>query len=115
LSYTNFAYRELQVARAIQVDEDVPVRIMVANAGSRAGDEVVIIHLRDVYSSVTTPVKRVVAFQRIHLLPGESRTPTLTVQADRLALYDVHMRRVIEPGKFEVYVGDQTASFEVIA
>ena len=69
----------------------------------------------DPSASVTKPVKQVVAFQRVHLESGEAQKISLTVQADQLALYDPQMRRVIEPGAFEVYAGDQTASFEVVA
>jgi beta-glucosidase len=115
LSYTTFDYFGLQVPETIRIGENVPVRVTVANTGSRAGDEVVILYLHDAYSSVTTPVRQVVAFGRLHLLPGEAQTLTLHIQADQLALYDQHMRRAIEPGTFEVYAGDQTASFEAIA
>ena len=47
--------------------------------------------------------------------PGSERTVSLTIRADQLALYNVDMQRVIEPGAFEVYVGDRSASFEVTA
>jgi beta-glucosidase len=115
LSYTTFAYRDLDVPQGVHVGDDVPVRVTVANVGQRAGDEVVILYLNDVYSSVTTPVKEVVAFRRVHLAPGEARTIAFTIKADQLALYDVHMNVVIEPGTFEIYVGDQVTSFEVVA
>jgi beta-glucosidase len=85
-----------------------------ANGGTRAGDEVILVYLRDMYSSVTTPVKQLVAFKRVHVEPGQEHTISLTIQADQLALYDIDMERVIEPGEFEIYVGDQKASFEVI-
>jgi beta-glucosidase len=75
---------------------------------------VIVVYLRDLYSSVTTPVKQVVAFERVHLEAGEERSVSFAIQADQLALYDVEMRRVIELGAFEVYVGDQVASFEVV-
>jgi beta-glucosidase len=113
LSYTTFAYGDLRVPETVAPGEDVPVGVTVTNTGQRAGDEVVLVYLRDEYSSVTRPVKELVAFARIHLAPGEAQSVALTIQADQLALYDVQMERVIEPGTFEVYVGDQTARFEV--
>ena len=115
LSYTTFSYTDLHAPKTKQVGEDVLVRITVANTGPRAGDEVVIAYLHDTYSSVTTPVRQVVAFCRVHLRPGEAQMIPLLIQADQLALYDQQMRPVVEPGTFEVYAGDRMASFEVIA
>jgi beta-glucosidase len=115
LSYTTFGYRDLDVPERVRGGETVPVQVTVTNTGSQAGDEVIILYLHDAYSSVTTPVRQVVAFCRVHLEAGEAQTIALTVQADQLALYDQRMRRVVEPGRFEVYAGDQTASFEVTA
>jgi beta-glucosidase len=64
---------------------------------------------------VTTPVKQLVAFERIHLAPGAAQTVSLAIQADQLALYNADMERVIEPGEFEIYVGTLKATFEVLA
>jgi beta-glucosidase len=114
LSYTTFAYRVVALPPVVRCGDDVPLRVTLANTGDCAGDEVVVVFLRDLYSSVTRPVKQVVAFKRVHLEAGEERSVSFTIQADQLALYDVKMRRVIEPGAFEVYVGDQVASFEVV-
>jgi beta-glucosidase len=115
LSYTTFAYRGLEVPATVRSGDDVPLRVTVANAGDRAGDEVILVYLRDLFSSVTTPVKQLVAFRRVHLRAGQEQTISLTVQADQLALYNVDMLRVIEPGDFELHVGDQKATFSVIA
>jgi beta-glucosidase len=98
----------------VQNGDEVDVQVTVANAGDRAGDEVVLVYLRDLFSSVTTPVKQLAAFTRIHLEPGEEQRVALTIHADQLALYDLKMRRAIEPGDFELYVGDLKASFEVV-
>jgi beta-glucosidase len=114
LSYTTFAYRDLEVPQTVRSGKSVEVQVTLANTGTRSGDEVILVYLRDLYSSVTTPIKQLVAFKRVHLEPGTEQTVSLTIQADYLALYDVQMERVIEPGEFEVYVGDQTAAFEVI-
>jgi beta-glucosidase len=115
LSYTTIEYGAPLVPEGVRLGEDVPVQVTLSNTGKRAGDEVVIVYLNDVYSSVTTPVMQVAAFKRVHLEPGETRSLTFTIQADQLALYDVEMHRVIEPGIFEVLVRDQVASFEVMA
>lgn len=113
LSYTTFDYRRLAVPQTVNSGEDVQVQVTVANTGDRAGDEVILVYLRDLYSSVTTPVRQLVAFKRVHLDPGEERTISLTLKAEQLALYDIDMEHVIEPGAFGVYVGDRTGSFLV--
>ena len=85
----------------------------VANTGSVAGDESVLLFINDEVSSVSTPVKELKAFQRVSLAPGEKKTVTLKVPFDHLALYNRQMKKVVEPGKFKVMVGGQEAEFEV--
>jgi beta-glucosidase len=115
LSYTSFSYRELVVPQTVGDGQNVNVQVTVANTGDRAGDEVVLVYLRDLFSSVTTPVKQLAAFKRIYLEPGTEQRVALTIQRDQLALYDAHMQRVIEPGDFEVSVGGLKTAFEVLA
>jgi beta-glucosidase len=88
--------------------------VTVTNTGDREGDEVVIVYVHDLYASVTRPVKEVAAFSRLTLTRGETQTVTLVIDAKRLALHDREMNYVIEPGEFEVYVGDQIARFAVV-
>ena len=92
----------------------------VQNVGSRAGDEVVQLYVRDVVATVTRPVRELAGFQRFTLRPGEKRTLEFTLGPERLGLYDREMRWVVEPGLFEVRVGTSSeggleASFEVEA
>jgi beta-glucosidase len=114
LSYTTFDYGELVVPEQIRAGDDVPVTVTVTNTGDREGDEVVIVYVHDLYASVTRPVKEVAAFSRLTLTRGETQTVTLVIDAKRLALHDREMNYVIEPGEFEVYVGDQIARFAVV-
>jgi beta-glucosidase len=83
----------------------VTVSVDVLNAGQRAGDEVVQLYVRDVVSSVATPVKSLKGFSRVHLQPGESRTVTFELKPSDLALLDRTFNWVVEPGAFEVMVG----------
>jgi beta-glucosidase len=77
------------------------------------------LYLRDVVSSVTTPVKQLRGFEKIRLAPGETMTVTLTLGPAEMALLDRDMRWSVEPGSFEVMVGRssgdirQTARFEI--
>ncbi len=122
LSYTRFEYAPPQLASA-QVSAADPrqsVRVRVTNAGPRAGAEVVQLYLRDDVASVTRPVRELRGFQRVELQPGESRELEFMLGFEDLSLYDVDMRRVVEPGTFTVFAGgsseaEQSARFEVVA
>jgi beta-glucosidase len=114
LSYTTFKYSRLRVTPArIRPAGQVEVSVQVRNTGDRAGQEVVQLYLNDVVSSVTTPVKVLRRFAKIELPPGETQTVTFTLGPDDLKLLDVNHHWVVEPGTFEVFVGDLKASFEV--
>lgn len=123
LSYTQFALSNLQLsARNIQPDGKLTITVEVQNAGSRAGDEVVQLYLRDVAATRTRPVKELKGFQRVSLQPGEKRQLTFSLTPAELAFYNEDMRFVVEPGVFNVMVGTSSAdpkelkaSFEVVA
>lgn len=106
LSYTSFVYSDLQVnASENQGDVEVKVRFQVKNTGSRDGDEVVQLYLRDRVSSTVTPDRQLKQFQRIHLKAGEQKTVELVLKAEDLMLLDPKMQWVVEPGDFDVLVG----------
>ena len=65
-------------------------------------------YVRDRISSVTRPVKELKGFQKISLRPGETRTVALDITPDSLAFYDIHMKYVVEPGEFEIMVGNSS-------
>src|SRR5437764_2135230 len=106
LSYTRFAYANLRVMPArIGTHEPTAVSVDVTNTGTRAGDEVVQLYIRDVVSTATRPVKELRGFRRVPLQPGETRTVTFEIGPDQLAYHDADMKRVVEPGRFDVMVG----------
>jgi beta-glucosidase len=74
----------------------------VVNRSYRSGDKVAIVYGRDMYVSITRPVKEVLAFIRVTLVPGEAQTLSFTLDGDQFGFYDVKMERVIEPGAFEI-------------
>ena len=75
--------------------------VTVRNSGSRSGKETVIWYLTDVEASYTQPVRRVIAFEKISLGPGESKTVRLDIDPMRDLAYDLpDGRRVLEPGEF---------------
>jgi len=116
LSYTRFRASNLRLSpRRIPPGGQVNVAVDVQNVGDRAGKEVVQLYVRDVVSSVTTPVKALRGFEKIELKPGETRTIRFTLTPDDLALWDRNMNFVVEPGTFEVIVNGLKRTFEVVA
>ncbi|MDY5087423.1 MAG: glycoside hydrolase family 3 N-terminal domain-containing protein [Alloprevotella sp.] len=106
LSYTDFAYADLVTDRSVYGPADtIAISLTLSNTGSRAGQEVVQVYVRDKKASVVTPVQELKAFDKVALAAGQSRRLTLRVPVDDLALYDRQMRRVVEPGDFELRIG----------
>ena len=106
LSFTEFAYGELRVEpAAIAPAGTARVSCRVTNTGARAGVEVVPLYMRDKLASVVRPVLELKGFRKVALAAGESTTVTFELGPEELSMLDAAMRRVVEPGEFEVRVG----------
>ena len=113
LSYTTFDISAPHLsATRIKADQSVTVSVDVRNTGKLSGDEVVQLYLHDVVSSVTRPVKELKGFERVTLAPGESKTVQFTLDRDAFALWNQEMKRVVEPGAFEIMVGSSSAELK---
>lgn len=109
LSYTTFELSNVRLSDStIGVDGGTTISVDVTNTGPVAGSEVVQLYVRDVVSSVTRPVKELKGFRRVHLAPGERVTVDLPVGRDALAFHDVNLEYVVEPGDFELMVGNSS-------
>lgn len=106
LSYTTFAYRNLQVR--VERKKTVRVSLEVENTGERAGDEVVQLYVHDLVASVARPVKELKGFRRISLQPHEAREVTFEIPVEQLGFYDAEMQYTVEPGEFEIMVGSSS-------
>ena len=114
LSYTSFETRDVRLwKKTIQADETTRVRVRLTNTGTRAGSEVVQMYIRDRFSSVTRPVKELKGFRRVFLAPGESADVAFAVGPEQLAFYDVRMKRVVEPGEFEILIGNSSRDIDL--
>ncbi len=117
MSYTTFKFDNLRVEPArILEDGTATVSVDVTNSGTRDGDEVPQIYIHPRVSSVTQPVMQLKGFERITLKPGEKRTVNFTITPDMLAILNVDMHRVVEPGAFDLMVGpssDNTKSVKL--
>ncbi len=109
LSYASFEFGRPRLKRTtIGCDESTVLRIDVANTGKVTGDEVVQMYIRDKVSSVTRPVKELKGFERITLEPGQKKTVVLNITPEHLAFYDIRMKKIVEPGEFEIMVGNSS-------
>jgi beta-glucosidase len=106
LSFTQFQYSHLQLPEKIGLKDDLEFRLTVENTGVRAGDEIVLVYLNDKISSVTTPVKKLVAFNRIHLPSREKQELAFVIPNSSFRLFDKDMNSIIEPGQFDIIIGN---------
>jgi beta-glucosidase len=114
LSYTKFEYSNLQVSPEKENSQgDVQVSVDVTNTGSRKGDDVVQLYLKDEVSSVTTYEYDLRGFERINLNPGEKKTVQFTLHPDDLAILDKNMNWTVEPGKFMVMIGSSSVDIKL--
>jgi beta-glucosidase len=115
LSYTTFKLENVRLAKKkIARNGSTRVLVDVSNTGKRAGSEVVQLYIRDCVSSVTRPVKELKAFQKVWLEPGEMKTVALDITPASLAFYDVNMKYVVEPGEFEILVGNSSRNTDLL-
>lgn len=107
LSYTTFEYSELRLSsEQILPEGKVDVTFNITNTGNREGDEIVQLYFHDKLSSITVYEKQLRGFERVHLAAGETKSVTMTIDASHdLSLLDRNMRRVVEPGEFDIMIG----------
>lgn len=111
MSYTTFEISEPTLSQAeIATDGDTTVSVSVTNTGNVAADEVVQMYIRDKVSTVTRPVMELKGFGRISLAPGETKQVDLAITPAALQFYNREMKRVVEPGEFEIMVGSSSQS-----
>ncbi|MFC2126036.1 glycoside hydrolase family 3 C-terminal domain-containing protein [Bacteroidota bacterium] len=109
LSYTTYKYSNLKVSPDKHgPGGSIEVSFTVENTGSRDGDEIVQLYIRDVLSSVVRPVKELKGFKKVHLDPGESVKVEFKLTPELLQMYDRNMNRIVEPGVFKVMVGSSS-------
>jgi beta-glucosidase len=109
LSYTSFDLSNPRLTKKrIKPVGSTQVLVDVTNTGERAGTEVVQLYIRDLVSSVTRPVKELKGFRKVRLEPGESATVAFDITPAELSFYDVNMKCVVEPGDFEIMVGNSS-------
>ena len=106
LSYTTFKYGNLRCSKSeFGINDDLIFTIDVTNNGNCAGKEVVMLFSRDMVASLTPDNRRLRAFEKVELKPGETKTVTLPIKASDLAFVDYDGRWVLEKGQFRMQAG----------
>ena len=106
LSYTTFKYDNLRCSKSeFDVNDDLVFTIDVTNTGNCTGKEVVMLFSRDMVASLTPDNRRLRAFQKVELKPGETKTVTLPIKASDLAFVDYDGKWVLEKGQFRIQAG----------
>ena len=107
LSYTSFDYSDFKCSKSeFRAGDVLDFEVTVTNNGSVAGKEAVLLYSSDIIASLVPDVKRLRAFTKISLQPGESKTVKLTVPADELAFVGQDGKWHLEKGEFRFAVGN---------
>jgi len=115
LSYTSFEIATPRPSKPrYRTDETIVVEAEVANAGERAGDEVVQLYITRENLSVTQPVLELKGFERVALRPGERRTLRFTLEPRQLAVWNRELKEVNEPGPLTLSIGNSSAALKSV-
>ena len=108
LHYTTFEYSNMKVDKETFGKDDVlSVSIDVKNTGDRVAKESVLLFSSDLVASITPDNRRLRAFEKVELQPGQMQTVTFELQAMDLAFVDLNDQWVLEPGDFRLMIADQ--------
>jgi beta-glucosidase len=120
LSYSKFAYSSLHSEAQLGAHKEMQVSVDVTNIGSRPGEEVVQLYVRELVSPIAWPVSELKQFKRVVLKPGETRKVEFTVTRRQMMSLRPDMRFAVNPGTYSVAIGPNStqvmeARFEVPA
>ena len=109
LSYTTFEYSNFQCSvHEFGADTDLVFTVDVTNTGKVAGKEVVMLYSRDMVASMVPENRRLRAFDKVEIQPGETVTVTLKIKGSDLAFVNNEGEWTLEPGDFRMQAGDKT-------
>ena len=111
LSYTTFEYSNFQTDKSsFTTGDDLHFSIDVTNTGKYAGKEVVMLFSSDLVASLTPENRRLRAFKKVELQPGETQTVTLSIKGSDLAFVNSDGQWVLEQGDFRMQCGNQVVT-----
>lgn len=105
LSYTTFEYSNPKINAEYKTGQDIKISVDVKNTGTIAGDEVVQVYVSGKNLPGKNPIRSLVAFKRVRINAGETKTVDLTIKADAFTVVNENGERKKTPGNYEVSVG----------
>lgn len=112
LSYTTFGYSNFTLSsKELTGDNKLTVSVTVKNTGTKVGKEVVHLYSRDLFASITPPQKRLRAFKKISLEPGQEQKVEFSIDKNDLAFVNNESKTVTELGEFELMVDTLKSNF----
>ncbi len=111
LSYTTFAVSNASIDKKLMktADDKITVTATVQNTGNKDGEMVVQLYTRQLWASVTRPVKELKGFQKVFLKAGESKQVSFELTSEELAFYGIDMKKKTEPGDFKLWIAQNSA------
>lgn len=114
LSYTTFAYKNLDTSSSASTNQLVKVSFDLTNTGKRAGAEVAQVYVGDRHTKAPRPPKELKGFAKVFLNPGETERVSITLDQRAFSYYDVTGHQwTIAPGDFDIYVGPSSGQIEL--
>lgn len=106
LSYTSFEMGDIQLDKSdITAHDTLTATVSLTNTGKIAGEETVQLYLRDLVTSITRPMKELKQFQKVFLMPGDTKTLSFKISIDDLEFYNSNLKYLAEPGEFVLEIG----------
>ncbi|WP_337102493.1 glycoside hydrolase family 3 N-terminal domain-containing protein [Paenibacillus sp. YIM B09110] len=120
LSYTSFAYSDIQLSHTrMKALDTIIASVVVTNTGTEKGEETVQLYIQDIYGSAVRPVKELKGFKKVTLAAGEATEISFNITESELTYWNADRQYEAEPGDFIVYIGSNSrdvreASFELL-
>lgn len=106
LSYSTFEYKNLKLDKKdIPKNGEIKLTVEVSNTGKIDGEEVIQLYIRDLFGSITRPVKELKSFNKTMIKAGETKTVNFIINAEMLQFYTINKKWEVESGEFNVWVG----------
>jgi beta-glucosidase len=115
LSYTTFTYSDISLSnKQLKGNGNITATIKVTNTGQKEGLHTVELYTRDIYASITPSLRKLKAFKKINLKPGETKEVSFVLNRSDLSFINEKLQRVTEPGEFLIMIGEKRAGFNYV-
>lgn len=111
LSYTTFAYSNLQLPCTLEWNDQLTMQLTVRNSGTRQGDHTILLYVSDLYRTVAPPNEELKTYTKVSLEPKQQSQVQFTLNRTDLSFIGFDLIRQTEPGAFNVTVGNIHATF----